>query len=187
LQRYGIVTHEVLAQEEMPWYWSQLYPMFDRLEMRGTIRRGYFVRGLAGVQFALPEALDELRRSGATLDPSHPDMPVIILNATDPALAYGRDAQAALRYSRVPSTYLAQMNGQQIMLFEDSGERIYSAPDTTESQWRSAIAAFIKYIPTPRRLNVIEWNGNAIQGSPMETLLHSFGFARMPRGMVLHR
>lgn len=185
LQRYGIVTHEALALEAIPWVWSQLYPMFDRLEMRGTIRRGYFVRGLAGVQFALPEALDELRRGGVTQ--ANSDMPVVILNATDPALAYGHDEQAVLRYSRVPSTYVAQMNGQRIMLFEDHGERIYSAPDTVESQWRAGIAAFIKYIPLPRRLNVIEWNGNVIQGSHMETLLQSFGFARMPRGMALHR
>ncbi len=30
--------------------------------MRGEVRRGYFVRGLPGVQFALPEAVEQLRR-----------------------------------------------------------------------------------------------------------------------------
>ena len=33
---------------------SQLYPVFQSLEDTGNVRRGYFVQGLPGVQFAMP-------------------------------------------------------------------------------------------------------------------------------------
>jgi ATP-dependent Lhr-like helicase len=41
--------------------WRAIYRELKRLEFRGEVRRGYFVRGLSGAQFALPEAVETLR------------------------------------------------------------------------------------------------------------------------------
>ncbi len=44
LSRYGVVTHESLSNEIGSWQWSLIYQELQRLEMRGEVRRGYFVR-----------------------------------------------------------------------------------------------------------------------------------------------
>ncbi|MCU0502793.1 MAG: hypothetical protein MUC51_13700, partial [Anaerolineae bacterium] len=61
LTRYGIVTRQTPANEPGPWTWDALYDQLGRMELRGEVRRGYFVTGLPGVQFALPEAVEALR------------------------------------------------------------------------------------------------------------------------------
>ena len=87
LARYGVVTHESLDGEIGAWDWGIIYPELQRLEMRGEVRRGYFIRGLPGVQFALPEVVEQLR-AGAT-KAKDDEEPVVLLNACDPANLYG--------------------------------------------------------------------------------------------------
>ena len=53
LERYGIVTRETVLAEGVPGGFSSLYGELSNLEMLGTARRGYFVEGLGGAQFAL--------------------------------------------------------------------------------------------------------------------------------------
>jgi ATP-dependent Lhr-like helicase len=62
LRRYGVVFWRLL-EREASWLppWRDLLPVFHRLEARGEIRGGRFVDGLAGEQFALPEAIPLLR------------------------------------------------------------------------------------------------------------------------------
>ncbi len=62
LRRYGVVFWRLL-EREADWLptWRELLRTFHRLEARGEIRGGRFVAGLAGEQFALPEAIPLLR------------------------------------------------------------------------------------------------------------------------------
>ncbi|EJM27131.1 DEAD/DEAH box helicase [Pseudomonas sp. GM25] len=62
LRRYGVVFWRLL-EREAGWLpsWRELLRTFHRLEARGEIRGGRFVSGLAGEQFALPEAIPLLR------------------------------------------------------------------------------------------------------------------------------
>jgi ATP-dependent Lhr-like helicase len=62
LRRYGVVFWRVL-EREAEWLppWRDLLRVLQRLEARGVIRGGRFVNGLAGEQFALPEAIALLR------------------------------------------------------------------------------------------------------------------------------
>ncbi|MBW8337922.1 MAG: DEAD/DEAH box helicase [Pseudomonas sp.] len=62
LRRYGVVFWRLLAREA-DWLppWRELLRVYHRLEARGEIRGGRFVAGVAGEQFALPEALALLR------------------------------------------------------------------------------------------------------------------------------
>ncbi len=83
LARYGVVARESLDRETLPADWSQLYPVLQNMELRGEVRRGYFVTGLSGAQFALPEAVERLRAA--------PGDAVFLLNAADPANIYGGD------------------------------------------------------------------------------------------------
>ena len=61
LERYGIVTRETVLAEGLPGGFASLYGELANLETLGTARRGYFVEGLGGAQFALPAALERLR------------------------------------------------------------------------------------------------------------------------------
>jgi ATP-dependent Lhr-like helicase len=87
LNRYGVLTRESAASENLPGGFSAIYDVLKALEESGRIRRGYFVAGLGATQFALPAAVDLLRslRNGSSLE--KPEM--VILAATDPANLYG--------------------------------------------------------------------------------------------------
>ena len=61
LRRYGIVFKRLLARETVAPAWRDLLMVYRRLEARGEIRGGRFVAGMSGEQFALPEAVAQLR------------------------------------------------------------------------------------------------------------------------------
>ena len=61
LDRYAIVTRDWWRRERPPVGWRAIYRELKRLEYRGEVRRGYFVEGMGGAQFALPEAVERLR------------------------------------------------------------------------------------------------------------------------------
>ncbi len=65
LDRYGVLSREVVATEPSSPGWAELAPLLARAEWRGEIRRGYFVEGLSGVQYATEEAAAELARLAA--------------------------------------------------------------------------------------------------------------------------
>ncbi|HUY61276.1 MAG TPA: DEAD/DEAH box helicase, partial [Candidatus Dormibacteraeota bacterium] len=88
LERYGVLTRDAVRGEGVPGGFAGVYPLLKAMEEAGRIRRGYFVAGMGGAQFALPGAVDRLRslRSPA---PGGPAAAVTVLAATDPANAYG--------------------------------------------------------------------------------------------------
>jgi ATP-dependent Lhr-like helicase len=86
LHRHGIVTREIAAQENFPGGFSAVYEVLKALEAAGRIRRGYFVAGLGGAQFAQPAAVDLLRSLRGS-EPEKPEM--LLLAATDPANPWG--------------------------------------------------------------------------------------------------
>jgi ATP-dependent Lhr-like helicase len=61
LHRYGVVFRRLLERESFPITWYELGRIYRRWEARGEIRGGYFVGGISGEQFALPEAIGLLR------------------------------------------------------------------------------------------------------------------------------
>ena len=85
LARYGVLTREVAAVENITGGFSAVYDVLKALEDAGRIRRGYFASGVGATQFALPAALDLLRSLKDV--PDEPE--VVVLAATDPANPYG--------------------------------------------------------------------------------------------------
>ncbi|HKU79017.1 MAG TPA: ATP-dependent DNA helicase, partial [Rhodanobacteraceae bacterium] len=63
LRRWGVVFWKLLGREAA-WLpsWRELRRVYQRLEARGEIRGGRFVEGMVGEQFAMPEAVEALRR-----------------------------------------------------------------------------------------------------------------------------
>ncbi len=80
LRRYGIVFRRLLERESFPITWYELGRIYRRWEARGEIRGGYFVGGISGEQFALPEAIGLLR----SIRKAPPKGELITLSAADP-------------------------------------------------------------------------------------------------------
>lgn len=81
LRRYGVMCWRLLARESdvLP-PWRELLRCYQRLEARGEIRGGRFIAGLAGEQFALPEAVGLLRQ----VRRREPDETLVMVSASDP-------------------------------------------------------------------------------------------------------
>jgi ATP-dependent Lhr-like helicase len=109
LSRHGLLTRDAVAFEGVPGGFAALYPVLAALEEQGRIRRGYFVRGLGGSQFAEPGALERLR---ALREPAEQPRGVV-LAAADPANPYG----AVLAWPRADAT-LARVAGAHVVLVE---------------------------------------------------------------------
>ncbi len=71
LERYGIVTREQVLAEGIRGGFALLYDAFSQLETLGVCRRGYFLEGLGGAQFALPGAVERLRAGDAGRRSAH--------------------------------------------------------------------------------------------------------------------
>jgi len=67
LQRTGVAFRRMLDREKLPTGWATLRRIYRNMELRGEIRGGRFVAGFSGEQFALPEAVELLRRVRRTL------------------------------------------------------------------------------------------------------------------------
>jgi ATP-dependent Lhr-like helicase len=176
LAREGVILRERLDAGA----WSLIYPVLQRLELRGEVRRGYFVSGLSGIQYAQPEAVEQLRAAATAPD----DDALIVINASDPAnLWSGETGDEAWRVAQLPSTHLVLSRGRPVVVAEDNGERLRTAAAATPDQLRRAVAAYLTRPFAPRRVQVTSWNGAPIQGSPGQPILQALGFQRLPAGM----
>ena len=106
LQRYGIVFRELLARETIMPPWRTLLSIYRRLEARGEIRGGRFVDGFVGEQFALPEAVDALRR--IRRDPA--DEEPMLISSADPLNLMGI-ITPGVRVSPYSNQAIAYRNG----------------------------------------------------------------------------
>src|SRR5207237_7419843 len=87
LERQGIVTRDGVRAEGIAGGYGAVYGELKTLETLGLCRRGYFVEGLGGAQFALGGAVERLRELRARDDDDRREP--LVLAAADPAQPYG--------------------------------------------------------------------------------------------------
>jgi ATP-dependent Lhr-like helicase len=63
LARWGVVFRDLAMRESLALPWRHVLWALRRMEARGTARGGRFVTGFVGEQYALPEAIEALRRT----------------------------------------------------------------------------------------------------------------------------
>jgi ATP-dependent Lhr-like helicase len=82
LDRYGVMVRDLLDRERVPMFWRDLVRVYRRLELRGDVRGGRFVQRFAGEQYALPEAIELMRK----LRREHrgPEITELWVSAADP-------------------------------------------------------------------------------------------------------
>ena len=137
LERYGIVTRETVLAEGIPGGFASLYSELANLETLGTARRGYFVEGLGGAQFALPAAIERLRGLRAD-EPAGP----LVLAATDPANPFGAtlpwprregSESGGRRPSRVPGAYVVTLDAEPVLYVERGGKGLVPLRDAFDA------------------------------------------------------
>jgi ATP-dependent Lhr-like helicase len=189
LERYGIVTREQVLAEGVPGGFSILYDALGQLETLGVCRRGYFIEGLGGAQFALPGAVERLRSQRAD-EQAAP----IVLAATDPAQPYGaalpwpkRDDESARRPQRAAGAYVVLAGAEPVLYVERGGKGIAVLADHDDPRVRPSFEALAAFVTggRGRRLSLEKVDGEPVVGSPWEALLVDLGFRAGPRKLTL--
>jgi ATP-dependent Lhr-like helicase len=210
LERYGVLTREQVVAEGVAGGFSSLYSALSELETLGVCRRGYFVEGLGGAQFALPGAVERLRagRSGS-------ERRALVLAAVDPAQPYGavlawprRDGQTR-RAARVAGAYVVFVDAKPVLYVERGLRGIVTfvdrsaggegeapvrerAPAVADAASREApLAIALHALVEAVRAGQIgavaleRVDGAPAIGSGLEPLLMELGFRQGPRRLIL--
>jgi ATP-dependent Lhr-like helicase len=196
LNRYGIVCRELALMDPGMPAWRLLYEVLSRLELAGEVRRGYFVEGLSGAQFALPEAVRMLQ----DLDmPTTTTAPVVLVHSQDPGNLYGSGAPLDISLLdggtrpllRRPSNWLVLKAGQPLLIVEQQGGRLTALPSASRDDLIAAVGCLPAILTadcglaTRAKLTVAEWNGQPVTASPGRELLEVAGFVRDYQQMTL--
>ncbi|HEX4307469.1 MAG TPA: helicase-related protein, partial [Solirubrobacterales bacterium] len=185
MERYGIVTRETVLAEGVPGGFSTLYSELGNLELLGTARRGYFVEGLGGAQFALPGAVERLRSL------PEPKGEYLVLAATDPANPYGASLpwpklEGGRRPGRTPGAHLLLRDGEPEVFVERGGRGLLRLREMNEGELGNAMQALADAVTTGRlpKLAIEKLDGEAVIGSGLEEALIGAGFSRGPRKLT---
>ena len=206
LERYGIVTREQVLAEGIKGGFAMLYETFSNLETLGVCRRGYFVEGMGGAQFALPGAVERLRavRTDASVGERER---ALVLAAADPAQPYGaalpwpkRDRQER-RPARVAGAYVVLVADRPTLYVERGGRGLVtlvdaparagvgrSAPADWESDpLRAALRALSEAVLAGRvgKLALERIDGEPAIASDLAEALVELGFHSGPRKLTL--
>ena len=189
LERYGILTREQVRAEGLAGGFTAIYPELTQLETLGIARRGYFVEGLGGAQFALPGAVERLR---AQSDDEAP----VVLAAVDPAQPYGaalawpeRSGRAddARRPMRVAGAYVVLAGGEPILYLERGGRALQTLVSADDARIEPGLHALIEYVRAGRlkRVALEKVDGVAAIESSLGPALIALGFQQGPRRLTL--
>jgi len=179
LQRYGVLTRESVAGEGWPGGFAGLYPVLRAMEESGRIRRGYFVEGLGGSQFALPGAVDRLRAQ------REQDGGVIALAACDPANSYGSVLawpRSDGRMARAAGAYCVLDGGKLVLYLERGGRSLLTAGEVSIEHLKALIGMAV----LAGRVELQKVDGVAAVDSPLNALLREAGFTSTHRGLVAY-
>ena len=191
LDRHGLVTRSHVLAESLPGGFAGLYPVLSRMEEIGRVRRGYFVEGLGGAQFALPGAVDRLRAASPT--------GVIGLASTDPANPYGgalpwpsvsgnRPESGEARFARSAGSYVFLVEGALAGYLERGGRRLTlleGGNDLDLGDLQGQIAREVAAIARRHRRLTLETVGpSPAAESWLAPALREWGFVPALRGLA---
>jgi ATP-dependent helicase Lhr and Lhr-like helicase len=196
LQRHGVLTRDAVVAEGWPGGFASLYPVLRAMEESGRIRRGYFIEGQGGSQFALPGAVDRLRSLRDTAGA------VIALAATDPANAFGSvlpwprqwssrnhgeasdfgGIKSEVRMARAAGAYCVIDSGDLRLYLERGGRSLITHGEVGAAH----LAALTAAATAAGKIELQKVDGVPVADSPLAPLLRAAGFASTHRGLVAY-
>ncbi len=206
LERYGIVTREQVLAERVRGGFAMLYDTFANLETLGVCRRGYFIEGMGGAQFALPGAVERMR--------AEPERArTLVIAAADPAQPYGaalpwpKREDGSARASRVAGAYVVMVADEPSLYVERGGRGLVTltagqrsaaagaprsaagvtSPGLGSNPLREALEALAEAVRSGRvpKLTLERIDGEPAIGSDLVEMLIELGFQPGPRRLTL--
>ncbi|HEY2218778.1 MAG TPA: DEAD/DEAH box helicase [Gaiellaceae bacterium] len=187
LERHGVVTRDAVRAEGIAGGYSAVYGELRALETLGLCRRGYFVEGLGGAQFALGGAVERLRELREATDGE----PAFVIAAAEPVQPYGAalpwPKRAGARAARVAGAHVVLLGGEAVLYVERGGRSLVPLRDPDEAWLRPALEALVDYVKAggAKRLAVERFDGRPVTESDVMPLLVEAGFLVGPRRAVL--
>jgi ATP-dependent Lhr-like helicase len=206
LERYGIVTREQVLAEGIKGGFAMLYDTFANLETLGVCRRGYFLEGMGGAQFALPGAVERLRAGASALGGGAPaalgGANAVVLAAADPAQPYGaalpwpkRQSQEhpsstsaerpSGRAARVAGAYVVIAQDEPVLYVERGGRSLVTLAGA--EHLRHGLQALADAVRAGRvgKLALERIDGQSAIASELAGTLVELGFHTGPRRLTL--
>ena len=208
LDRHGIVTRGAAVAERVTGGFGALYTVLRAMEEAGQCRRGYFVEGLGGAQFALPGAVDRMRAMAAEV--ASPDLPpgvaetgpgavrgpaITVLAAADPANPFGAALPWPARPGEVAGGHrpgrkagaLVVLSGGHLVLYVERGGKTLLSWTSDPAVLAPVAAALADAVRGGAlgRLTVERADGSGVYESPLAKALADAGFRATPRGLRL--
>jgi ATP-dependent Lhr-like helicase len=194
LERYGVLTRDAVLAEDVPGGFSAVYGVLRAMEESGRARRGYFVEGLGGAQFAVPGAVDRLR-AVRRADVAGEDARPRVLAATDPANPFG----AALEWpspshenrhlpKRAAGAHVVLAGGRLLAFLERGGRSLLTFSDDPADL--AVVADGLGALVQERRVERLQLqriDGATPHQQPLLEHLRAAGFVDHPRGMIRRR
>jgi ATP-dependent Lhr-like helicase len=198
LDRYGVVSREMVSAEGLPGGFGPIYKVLSALEEAGRVRRGYFIEGLSGAQFAHPGTVDALR---AVRPPDDADLEVeeqetVFLPVIDPANPWGSllpwpetgQGGSAARPRRVAGAWLLLCGGEPLLYLGANGRQLitFAAQMARPGVAARAFAALHRVPQIGRRgtLIVEKIDGQAVGDSAYREAMLRSGFVSDYRGLA---
>jgi len=173
--------------EGIPGGYGAVYGELKALETLGLCRRGYFVEGLGGAQFALGGAVERLRelkpKDGEDAEP-------LVLAAADPAQPYGAalpwPKRAEGRAARVAGAQVVLLGGEPALYVERGGRSLVPLREPDEEWLRTALSALVAHVRAggAKRLAVERFDSRPVAETEVISLLIDAGFVIGPRRAV---
>jgi ATP-dependent Lhr-like helicase len=191
LDRYGVLTRDAVMAEDVPGGFSAVYGVLRAMEESGRTRRGYFVEGLGGAQFAVPGAVDRLRavrNAGVSGD----DAELRVLAATDPANPFGAALEwpeplheGRHRPKRAAGAHVVIAEGRLLAYLERGGRSLLTFSDDAGDL--AAVAGALSSLVDDRRVDRLQLqriDGEEPLDQALVGHLRAADFVDNPRGMI---
>ena len=189
LLRHGVVTREMAQLERIPGGYSAIYRVLSAMEEAGKIRRGYFVEGLGGTQFALPGVVDRLRASRAK-DPD--DDELLLLSAVDPANPFGwilpwPTEITASNAKRASGAVVVISKGRPLLYLERGARRatVFRSDGPEELRRAAGCLSAVAGSAKKKYIRIETINGEIARGCQYAETFKEAGFVADHRGLVL--
>lgn len=189
IRQYGFITKEIWNRDDGRLPWSQGYPVIKKMELLGKIKRGYFLTGLSGVQFASREAVEGLMEvKGVKTYNAIP--------ACDPSLPYGSiyaRGKSTLSWSALLGTVIVLESGSPIMVWEKYGEQVKMREALSYKQVEEAMICLItafkekRFWQDHKKIRISFWGEVRASSCAYAALLMELGFEREMQDIVLWR
>ena len=190
IERYGVVTRQLVTSERIDGGFSGLYPVFRAMEEMGRVRRGYFVAGQGAAQFAAQGADDQLRNKSRDRAASQEPPPVLLLAACDPASPYGGvlpwpEFAGDARPHRATGARVVLDEGVLLGHMNRSGNHLTTFVEPGTGKWGRLMEALRQVARDRGAVLLTRLNGVEIDVSPWAPALGECGFVSSTNGFQL--